>query len=155
MSSLDQSDVYEDGKSSRRGTRWGLVAALMAVSFLLGFVPMWITARERTRERDAAQSALRTLTLQNMLANAFVDARRSQYEPARKAASEFFTSLQSEIDRGDGSVFDEVQRSGLRGFLDSRDEIITLLARSDPASVDRLVALYDKYRQATRVASKP
>jgi hypothetical protein len=109
---------------------------------------MWMAARSRARERDTAQTSLRLSTLQNAAANAAIDARRGEYEPARQAASEFFTTLQTELDRGRDSIFNEAQQVSLRSLFDTRDDTITLLARSDPASADRLVDLYVKYRQA-------
>ena len=123
-------------------------AAGLLIAFLIGLIPMWLKARTRAHERDVAISALRISTLQNTLGNAALDARRGEYEIARQGASEFFTNLQSEIDRGRDSVFSETQKSGLRTLFDSRDEAITLLARSDPSSADRLLTLYLKYRQA-------
>ncbi|HEY6047093.1 MAG TPA: hypothetical protein VIU65_10860 [Pyrinomonadaceae bacterium] len=125
-----------------------LCAAGLVIAFLIGLIPMWLKARTRTHERDVAISALRISTLQNTLGSAALDARRGEYESARQGASDFFTNLQAEIDRGGDSVFSETQKSGLRTLFDGRDEAITLLARSDPASADRLVALYLKYRQA-------
>ncbi|HEX7175865.1 MAG TPA: hypothetical protein VF240_11455 [Pyrinomonadaceae bacterium] len=134
---------------NERVRRLILYAAVLLVVFLVGLVPMWMTARERARERDAAQAALRISTLQNTLANAAIDARRGEYEPARQAASDFFTNLRAEIERGRDSVFNETQQNTLRSiFIDTRDDTITLLARSDPASADRLADLYNKYRQA-------
>lgn len=130
-----------------------LFAAVLLVVFLAGLVPMWMTARTRTRERDAAQAALRISNLQNALANAAVDARRGEYEPARQAASDFFTNLRTEIERGSDSTFNEAQRNVLRRMFDTRDDTITLLARSDPASADRLVDLYNTYRRATGSAA--
>lgn len=124
-----------------------IYAAVLLIVFLLGLVPMWLNSRARTYERDAAQAALRISTLQNTAGNAAIDARRGEYELARQAASEFFTNLQAEIDRGRDSVFSESQRSNLRSLFESRDDIITLLARSDPASADRLIPVYLKYRQ--------
>lgn len=125
-----------------------IFAAVLLVVFLIGLVPMWLRSRTRTHERDVAQAALRISTLQNTLANAALDARRGEYELARQAASDFYTNLQAEIDRGPDSVFTETQRTNLRALFDSRDDAITLLARSDPASADRLLVLYVKYRQA-------
>ena len=130
-----------------------LYAAVLLFAFLIGLVPMWITSRARARERDAALATLRISTLQNTLGNAAIDARRGEYEVARQAASDFFTNLQAEIDRGRDSVFTETQRSNLRALFDSRDDAITLLARSDPASADRLLVLYVKYRQALGTAT--
>ncbi len=123
-------------------------ALVLLIVFLLGLVPMWMRVRSRERERDAAQAALRISTLRNTLANAAIDARRGEYEPARQAASEFFTNLQTEIARGRDSVFNEAQQQSLRSLFDTRDDTITLLARSDPAAADRLVDLYVKCRQA-------
>ena len=129
-----------------------LYAVVLLIVFLMGLVPMWMTARSRARERDAAQASLRISSLQNALGNAAIDARRGEYEPARQAASEFFTNLQAEIDRGD-LVFNVAQRTTLRSLFAMRDDAITLLARSDPASAERLVVLYVRYRQALDNAS--
>ena len=127
-----------------------IYASLLLIGFLVGLVPMWLKARSCAHERDAAQASLRINTLLNSVASAAIDARRGEYEPARQAASEFFTSLQTEIGRGADSVFNEAQQNTLRPLFVNRDETITLLARSDPASADRLVDTYVKYRQALR-----
>jgi hypothetical protein len=134
---------------NNRVRRLILYAAVLLVVFLAGLVPMWWTSRTYVRERDAAQASLQVSRLQNSLANAAIDARRGEYEPARQAASDFFTNLGTEVARGGDPVFNEGQRNALRSVFDTRDDTITLLARSDPASVDRLVDLYTKYRQAT------
>ncbi|HKS28581.1 MAG TPA: hypothetical protein VJS44_12205 [Pyrinomonadaceae bacterium] len=137
---------------NERVRRLILYAALLLIVFLAGLVPMWMRARTRTQERDAAQAALRISTLQNALANAAIDARQGRYEPARQAASDFFTNLSAEMARGNDSVFNETQRNNLRSMFATRDDTITLLARSDPASADRLVELYNTYRQVTEGA---
>src|SRR4051794_40810574 len=143
MSSAEQNDAASRSGGNSIGQnkhvrRLIIYAAVLLVVFLLGFVPMWMTARERARERDAAQHALRISTLQNALASAAIDARRGEYEPARQAASDFFTNLGTEIARGPDSVFDETQQNNLRPMFAVRDDTITLLARNDPAAADRL-----------------
>ena len=158
MSSERQNDATSRGSGSsiwrnERVRRLVLSAAVLLVVFLLGLVPMWMTARGRARERDTAQAALRISALQNTLASAAIDARRGEYESARQAASDFFTNLSSEISRGRDSVFNETQQNTLRSVFSTRDDTMTLLARSDPASADRLVDLYNTYRQATARAS--
>ena len=158
MSSAKQDDATNrSGGASigqnERVRRLLLYAVVLLVVFLLGLVPMWMTARTRARDRDAAQAALRISTLQNALASAAIDARQGRYEPARQAASDFFTNLGTEIARGPDSVFNETQRNNLRSMFAVRDDTITLLARSDPASADRLVELYNTYRQATASVS--
>ena len=140
---------------NERVRRFGIYAAILVGVFLLGFVPMWMTARTRAHDRDRAQAALRISSLQNSAANAAIDARRGEYEPARQAASDFFTNLRTEMDRGAESVFSAAQQNSLRSIFDGRDEIITLLARNDPAAADRLVAVYNTYRQATAQMNSP
>ena len=127
--------------------RFAIYGLVLLIAFLLGFAPMWMSARSRALERDTARASLRISRLQNLIANAAIDARRGEYEPARQAASEFFTILQVELDRGAGSVFNDSQKGGLRPLFDGRDETITLLARSDPAAADRLADLQVRYRQ--------
>jgi len=158
MSNSKQNDMASRSndnpiRQNERVRRLLLYAAGLLAVFLLGLIPMWMTARTRATERDTAQAALRISALQNTLANAAIDARRGEYEPARQAASEFFTNLQAEIGRGRDSVFNEAQQTILRSVFDTRDDTITLLARSDPASADRLVDIYNKYRQATGSAT--
>jgi len=151
MSSERPSDDTNRGSSiwqNERVRRVILYAAILLVVFLLGLVPMWMTARERGRELTSTQTALRISTLQNTLAGAAIDARQGRYEPARQATSDFFTNLQTEIDRGSDSIFAEAQQNALRPVFDTRDDTITLLARGDAASADRLTELYNTFRQA-------
>ena len=153
MKSEKQNDatILTSGNSTQLDKRRRLIlyATVLLVVFLVGLVPMWLRSRTYARERDAAQASLQISNLQNMLANSAIDARRGEYEPARQAASDFFTKLGTEMARGSDSVFNEAQRNALRSMFERRDDLITLLARSDPASADRLVDFYTKYRQAT------
>ena len=87
--------------------------------------------------------------MQGALSGAALDARRGDYEPARKAMSDFFTALSAELDRGDDSTLNQTQQAAVRPLLTQRDEIITLLARSDPAAADRLGSLEAAYKKAT------
>ena len=128
--------------------RIGIYAVVLVVVFLLGFVPMWIKARASRLELAAAQQQLSIAQLQNSFAAAVIDARRGEYEPARVAASQFFTSLLSDVNKGEDSALSAGQRAAIQPLLAQRDEIITLLARSDPAAADRLSDLFATYRKA-------
>ena len=134
-------------KSTHWMRRVIIYAALLLIAFLLGFVPMWLTSRESSSRLSEAEHQLSLAQMQNALASAVIDARRGEYESARLAASNFFTSLRAEIDRGDASAFSLAQREGVQPLFTRRDEIITLLARSDPASADRLSDLYVSFRK--------
>jgi len=126
----------------RRILTYGGVLLLV---FLIGFVPMWLKSRGYASELAIARHELSLLRLQNTLASATIDARRGDYEPARQAASNFFTSLRAEIDKGADSGLTDSQKQAIQPLFAGRDEVITLLARSDPASADRLSDLYASY----------
>jgi hypothetical protein len=128
---------------------WRRVALYVTLSlgfFLLGFVPMWLSASNAVEQRDVAQRAVRLSQLQNSLAAAMVNVQRGEFEPARQTTSDFYTNLRYQLDSS-GSVFTASQREKLRPLLSERDEIITLLARSDPAAADRLFSIYSTYRR--------
>ncbi len=127
-----------------------IYGAVLLVVFLLGLVPVWLTARERAAELAETQRQLRSAEIKNTLASSVIDARRAEYEPARQSASDFFTNLQAEMERETDSVLTEAQRESVRPLFTQRDEIITLLSRSDPASAERLSDIYVSYRNSMR-----
>lgn len=126
-----------------------LYTALLLVAFLLGFVPMWLKARKCSRSLSEAERQLNLARTQNALVSAIIDARLGDYELARQAVSDFFTFLRAEIDRGDDAALSPAQREGIQRLFIQRDEVITLLARSDPAAVDLLSDLYGLYRNSS------
>src|ERR1043165_7404707 len=89
-------------------------AVVLLDIFLLGFIPMWLRARESARGLAESEHQLLLVRMQSNLASAVIDARRGDYEPARQAASQFFTSLSTEIDKGNSSAFTQAQREGLQ-----------------------------------------
>lgn len=143
---------------ARRGLPWrrfAIYAIVLGVVFLLGLIPMWLTARTRARERDDARRELRLSDMENNLGAAVINARRGEYEPARQATSSFFTALRAQCDVStEPSDMTRAQCGTIRPALDQRDELITLLARSDPASADRLTEMYVLYQKAMSVPSQ-
>jgi hypothetical protein len=129
--------------------RIAVYGGVLLVVFLLGLVPAWLQARASAAKLADAERGLTLAGMRGNLASAAIDARRGDYEPARQAVSHFFTTLRAEIDKGDTSDMTQAQRAGAQPLLAGRDEIITLLARSDPASADRLSDLYVAYRKAS------
>lgn len=127
--------------------RFVIYAGVLLVVFLLGFIPMWLKTRQCNQKLAEVEHNLTLVRMQSDLASAVIDARRGDYEPARQTASQFFTSLRAEIDAGDAAALTQAQRAGVQPLFTGRDEIITLLARSDPASADRLSDLYVAYRK--------
>jgi hypothetical protein len=134
-------------KSRPTAQRFLIYAGVLLVIFLLGFVPMWLRARTASRSLVETEHQLIKVRMQSSLASAAIDARRGDYEPARQAVSQFFTSLGAEMDKGDTSNYTQAQRQAMQPLFAGRDELITLLARSDPASADRLADLFVAYRK--------
>ena len=152
MSSEKQPETIrsETTQQNSRLMRVGIYVCVLLVVFLLGLIPMWLTARESASQLAEARRELKLLQIQNTLASAAIDARRAEYEPARQAASEFFVTLRAEMDLGTNSALTQAQRDRVTQLFAQRDEIITLLARSDPVSADRLSDLYVSYRRAIK-----
>lgn len=134
------------GRLSGRLRRALVYAWAAALIFLAGLVPMWLRARASEGRLDAARRELRLSMLENSLASAALDARRGDYEPARRQASDFFTALRAQADAAEDSALTPEQRQALAPLLDERDDTITLLARNDPASADRLADMYVAFR---------
>lgn len=134
--------------------RLGVYAAILVIGVLLGLLPMWLRAHNIAKELEKTKVELSRSQMRSALSAAALDARRGEYEPARKAMSDFFTTLSSELDRGEDSALDQTQKDAVRPLLAQRDELITLLARSDPAAADRLSNLDATYRKATE-SSQP
>lgn len=132
--------------------RSAIAAALLIIAFLAGLIPVWLSGRETTNQLAAAQSNLRISQLQNRLASAAVNAKRGEYEPARVAASDFFTDLRAEVDRPE-SAFSTEQEGAVRPILEQRDQVITQLARYDADAAENLMNLYVTYVQAVSPAA--
>ena len=125
------------------------VYAVLAVGFfLMGLIPMALRARQYAEDREAAQHEVRLKQMETQLAAAVINADRGEYEPARQTASDFFTLLRNQIDRGSESDLSSLQRDRLKDLLSQRDDVITLLARSDPAAVNYLSDIYVSYHKA-------
>ena len=147
--SIDDKPVVE--RTSRIQVPWrrvGIYVVLALGLILLGAVPMWVAGWQNAAEREAAQHELRLSQMENRLSAAVINARRGDYEPARQTASDFFTTLRAQMDRGAESDLSASQRESLKPLLAQRDDVITLLARNDPAAADRLSDAYAAYRQA-------
>jgi len=139
--------TMEPEKPEKKSSRPLFILIALLVAFLLGFIPMWMKARDQGTVREKTEHELTLTRIVKDLGSAAIDARRAEYEAARQEASAFFTAAHFEIDQRDKSPLSQQQRDGLLPLLASRDELITLLARSDPASADKLANLYVSVRK--------
>jgi uncharacterized protein HemX len=129
------------------GKRWLLILVGALAIYLAGFLPPKLKLRQFERNRESDRTELRLNKVQLSLASAALDARRGEYELARQEAAAFFTALDDELNKTN-SGFSAEQRAALEELMRQRDELITLLARSDPASAERLANLHVAFRQA-------
>lgn len=142
---MADANVAEPHRASRRVL---IFLILLLLVFLAGFVPMWIQERDQAALRLKAERSLALTRLENDLGSAAIDARRGSYEAARQEASAFFTAASYEIGQRGNSSLSEPRRDALASLLAGRDDVITLLARSDPAAADKLSSLYAALRKA-------
>lgn len=119
---------------------------------LIGFLPMWLAARSARAELRDAQRELKLTRLQASLGSAVVDARSGNYEPARQSASWFYSRLAEQLDARE-SPLSPAQREQAKQLLSRRDDLITLLARADPAAGERLSELFVEYKRMAHGAA--
>lgn len=133
------------------GQRWTLItigAAVLAFALGAGWQYTRVAdARSRLADAEsrlaASERDLAFQRLENTLATAAMEARRGRHEAARQLSSEFFTSLQSDLERAPADA-----QQALRDILGARDATITALSRAEPASADQLADLFNRYRVA-------
>ena len=138
-----------EDKTSRR---WLIWPALIVVAFLAGLLPMWALMKGIEYDLRDARVGLQRNLLLNDLSAAAVYARRGEYETARQNASKFYTDIQTELGNAESTTLTAAERAQMPQLLTSRDEILSLLSRADPASAERLSNLYVEYRLATASA---
>jgi hypothetical protein len=119
--------------------------ALLVLAFLIGLVPMWLASRQTASNLAEAERELSLARMENSLASAAIAAQQGDYETARQAASDFFTSLRTETAAEGGSALSEAEIASLQPLLTRRDEIITAPARGETPAADLLSDLYVSY----------
>ncbi len=127
-------------------SRFVTFVILLAVVFMLGFGPMWFKYRDVSNRLATVTHELNLAQAHSALTSAVVDVQRGDYGPARDALSKFFSSLRAETDSGTASVLSSAQKEAVQPLFARQDEIITLLARSDPLALAQVTDLYVSYR---------
>ncbi len=141
-----QSPEPPEPSSPRKRPAW-LPAAVIVGAFLIGFVPMWFKTHRLNSEVLRAQGEARVQHIQMTFADAALEARRGEYEPARQRLASVFALINAELERGPASALPDGAAEGLKPLLALRDDLITLLARGDPASAERLATAYADFRK--------
>ena len=128
--------------------KFGILAAVLVVVFLLGFVPQWMQLRTERNNHSETKSKLVRSDVGYVLSKGLVAARRGEYEASRKDLSTFFSVIDSES-RNNTGAFSEKELEDLKKILSERDGTITMLARRDNASVKKVTDIYMRFHQAT------
>lgn len=123
-----------------RTQRTGLLVLVLALVFLLGFVPQWLRVRSLDSQLNESRYELALLELEGRAGAALAEAQRGNYERARQLMTGFFSGLQ-----GRTVTFEPSARQEVEAILRQRDEIITLLSRAEPEAVSRLNLIYTRY----------
>jgi hypothetical protein len=131
-----------------RGRRWLVVAAAVAVAFLVGAAWQYGRAERLAGQNVDLRRDLAARRAESLLQGALLETRADSTERARQKASAFFTTVQRELI----PVAPQWTES-LRQILADRDSVITALARSDTASDRILGDLLERYRQITEPAA--
>lgn len=118
-----------------------LVVLLLLVAFGAGFVPQWLAARQLRESLKTTSMELRLATLHRELGVASHEAQRNNYASAGEAASRFFNEC-AQLANTEPFAGDDRTRVALLGYASQRDEVMALLAASDPTARDRLASLY-------------
>ena len=132
---------------AKKRSGWLPAFVLLGV-FLVGFVPMWLKSNRLNTELFRAYQQTRVQQIQMALADAALDARRGDYEPARQRLASFYNLVTAEQERGISSALPPGAGESLKTLLAQRDDLITLLARGDPASAERLAMGYAEFRKS-------
>jgi hypothetical protein len=132
------------GPSHADTRKWMLIALIAAVvAFLVGFGWQYMRARGLAGDLEVAERSAAFNGLEATLGAATIEAQRGSYELARQHASDFFSTLQTEI--GDAP---ESATTALQQVLGERDAMITALSRSNPQAGPLLAQMFNRYRVA-------
>lgn len=135
-------------RSSGKAYLWWTLAVLLAFAAGFGwqyYRAMGIESRLEETERELAVERLRI-----GLAQAAVAAQSGDYETARREMSDFFTSMQGQLDELPADL-----RTVGQDMLITRDEVITELSRSNPLAAERLYDMLLRFRTSLGEAPVP
>ena len=122
--------------------RIAIVAALMLLAYLVGFVPGWLASNGLEDEISRLRNIDRAHTLKSELATASLHAGQGRFDAAIAAAGSFFDRLAGEIDATGGILNNEPAREAAVNMLARRDEIVAMLARGDAGAEAVLAGWY-------------
>jgi hypothetical protein len=118
--------------------RLGIGAFVLLGTFLLGYVPASLTARDARAEQERLTQQLMLTGLEVQLGMMSYEANRDNYGLAAQLATPFFDAVRGAIAR----PASQDTASSLQAVIARRDEITSDLARANPVVKGKLAQLY-------------
>lgn len=126
-----------------------VVAGLLVVVFLAGFVPTSVKAHRLENELREARREQSLGQLRDLAGLTYFQANRKDYGLAGGTATRFFDHAQIAANQAP----DASSKKPLQDLLSLRDPVIAGLAKGDPGVLGDLQTLFLNTRQATAVPS--
>ena len=118
-----------------------IAAVLIALAFLIGYIPNEIATRGLSRTLRQTQLDLRLANLHRQLGIASHQAQLNNYGVAAGVAAEFFNGCRGAVD--DFRFQDRPRtRIALQSYAQQGDVILGQLANADPAVKERLASMF-------------
>jgi hypothetical protein len=126
-----------------------LIAALVSVGFLAGFLPWYVKGKRLESELRAARQENSLAQLRDLAGLVFLQASQNDYGQAAGTSTRLFNRTRDIADRTE----DLGDKKRLADLLSLRDPITATLAKGDPGNLHDVQALFVATRQATENSS--
>ena len=126
-----------------------VVAVLLVVVFLAGFLPSYMKANRLENELREARRENSLAQLRDLACLVYFQASQKDYGLAAGTATRFFDRTREAANQAP----DASGRKPLEDLLSLRDPITAELAKGDPGVLNDLQGLFVKTRQATALPS--
>ena len=126
-----------------------LVAVLLILTFLAGFLPGYVKGQRQERELREARQENSLAQLRDLASLAYLQASQKDYGLSAGTSTRLFDRIREVANQTPESA----QRKSLEDLLRLRDPITAKLATGDSEVLNELQALLVKARQATAASS--
>ncbi len=138
-------------------TLWIAGVSLLAVGFLLGFVPQYVKARDLQQQLEAAQKDIGAVRermqmqeLGLLIGHVYLETNRKNFGLASQYSTRFFDGARELA----GQTADPNRRSLLQSLLNRRDTVTGGLAKADASTVEAVQGLFQQVLEAAQSERK-
>ena len=127
-----------------------IVAIVLIVVFLVGFVPQYLKVNNLEAELRQARQGNTSAELRDLAGLTYFQANQKNYGIATGTAGRFFNRVREVANQ----TPDANARKSYEDLLITRDKITAELAKGDPAAMGDLQELFVKTRRTTGVSTE-